>query len=456
MRLRTDSLAVRVVFFSSLWAAAAIALMGWILIGLYREDAVSGFEDLQDAQLYTLVGAVSVGPDGSLEGDPNLGNTRFLEPLSGWYWKVVPISMAGTRELTSPSLAGSEIDAPPLSRVPFSGQFRRRYVTVGPGGNRVRVLESEIDLGNGAIARFQVAGNETSFEARVGDFARRVILALAVFAIGVLLVNAVILLVGLRPLDRVRKALQDIRNGHAGSLEGRFPSEISPLVDEMNALIDNNKRVVERSRTQVGNLAHSLKTPLSVLVNEAESRTGPSGATVAEQARAMDYQIQHYLKRARIAAQRESIVFRTDAAPVLEKLVAVIRKINPDKKIGLDIESGPKVFAGEKEDFEEIAGNLLENACKWAARTVTIELGHAEIDGRPAVRLAVGDDGPGIAPGEREIALKRGKRLDESVPGTGLGLAIVAETVSAYGGRIELGESAGGGLSAVVLLPAAR
>jgi signal transduction histidine kinase len=345
---------------------------------------------------------------------------------------------------------------PPLAELPFSRQFRRDFLADGPGGERIRVLESEIDLGDGRIARFQVAGNQTEFEYSVHDFARRVGLMLLVFGLGVVLINAAILLFGLRPLDHVRQALAAIRNGAATSLEGSFPSEIEPLVDEMNALIDNNRRIVERSRTQVGNLAHSLKTPLSVLTNEAAAKEGPSARVVEEQARAMDYQIQHYLKRARIAAQRESIIFRTEVKPVAEKLVSVMRKLSPDKRIDFSIQAQAAVFMGEKEDLEEILGNLMENASKWAVRTIALTVDDAgQSDGRRWMRLTVEDDGPGIAAGQRETALKRGKRLDETVPGTGLGLAIVAETAAAYGGSVELGESAAGGLRVDVVLPAA-
>ncbi|WP_223477096.1 ATP-binding protein [Oricola indica] len=456
MKLRTDSLALRVILISSLWSVAAIALLGWLLIGLYRNDSARGFANLQEAQLFNLVGAVSVDDAGELHGTPNLGNTRFLEPLSGWYWRVQPVEGIAGAPVVSPSLGTEQFERPPLSERPYDRQFRRHWIGDGPGGEEVRVLESEIDLGGGRIARFQVAVNQTEFEYSVRDFARRVGLLLSAFGLGVVLINVAILLAGLRPLDHARSALAAIRSGEATSLKGRFPSEIQPLVDEMNALIDNNKRIVERARTQVGNLAHSLKTPLSVLVNEAGAKTGPSAAVVQEQTRAMDYQIQHYLKRARIAAQRESIIFRTDIRPVTEKLVSVMRKLNPDKKIALRISSEPLVFMGEKEDLEEVLGNLMENASKWAREAIELDIERTRITGgRSGIRLRVEDDGPGIAAELREEALKRGKRLDETVPGTGLGLAIVAETVAAYGGEIELGESKSGGLSVIITLPAA-
>ncbi|TCD14131.1 ATP-binding protein [Oricola cellulosilytica] len=456
MNLRLDSLAVRVVLLSSLWTVAAIAFLGWLLIGLYRSDSERGFENLQQAQLYNLVGAISVDDAGELTGFPDFGSTSFLQPLSGWYWRVEPIENVEGPPLASPSLSGETLEGPPLSELGFDEQFQRVWFAEGPGGVNIRVLETEIELGEGRIARFQLAGNQDEFEFAIRDFARRVGLILLAFGAGVVLINVGILLLGLRPLDRARRALAEIRSGAATSLKGRFPREIQPLVDEMNALIDNNRRIVERSRTQVGNLAHSLKTPLSVLLNEAGAKKSPSRTIVAEQARAMDFQVQHYLKRARIAAQRESIVFRTDARPVLEKLIGVMRKLNPEKSVELETTRAMPVFMGEKEDLEEIAGNLMENAAKWSRGRIDVSLDHfADDAGKTWLKLAVEDDGPGIPARERDTALKRGKRLDESVPGTGLGLAIVAETASAYGGTIELGESRAGGLRAEVILPAA-
>jgi signal transduction histidine kinase len=456
LNLRFHSLTVRVILFSSLWAVAAIALLGWLIIGIYRADSERGFQNLQEAQLFNLIGAISVGPDGALTGSPDFGNTAFLQPFSGWYWRVVPIDGIEGAPVASLSLGEEALDAPPVSSLPFDEQFRRIWIGQGPGDGQIRVIESEIDLGEGRIARLQLAGNQDEFLFAVRDFANRVIFMLVLFSIGVVGINAGILLAGLKPLDRVRRALSAIRSGESASLEGRFPSEIEPLVEEMNALIDNNRRIVERSRTQVGNLAHSLKTPLSVLMNEAGAKNGPGAATVAEQAEAMDYQIQHYLKRARIAAQRESIVFRTDVKPVLERLVNVMRKLNPDKQITFELPEEAPIFMGEKEDLEEIAGNLLENASKWSRQrmALTVEDLGGE-GGKRRMLMRVADDGPGIETDKHETALKRGKRLDESVPGTGLGLAIVSETASAYGGGVELGESEFGGLRVDVVLPAA-
>jgi signal transduction histidine kinase len=266
-------------------------------------------------------------------------------------------------------------------------------------------------------------------------------------------INAIAILIGLKPLDRVRKALQRVREGEATRLDGKFPAEIEPLANETNALIENNRRIVERARTQVGNLAHSLKTPLAILLNESRQIGGDKGYLVGEQAAAMQQQVDHYLQRARIAAQRDSIVFRTQLKPLLERLVRVMLKLNPDARIALSLPDQDVKFAGESEDFEEITGNLLENAVKWARSQVKVTLAPAtgSADGDMFL-LAIEDDGPGIPEDKAREVLKRGRRLDETKPGSGLGLSIVHDLIREYDGKLNLERSSLGGLRAAVLL----
>jgi signal transduction histidine kinase len=267
-------------------------------------------------------------------------------------------------------------------------------------------------------------------------------------------INAVAILLGLRPLNRVRNALAAVREGAAQKLDGKFPAEIEPLANETNALIENNRRIVERARTQVGNLAHSLKTPLAVLLNEGRAIGGAKGTLISDQAEGMRAQVDHYLKRARVAAQRDSVVFRTPVRPLIDRLVRVIEKLGR-KTISLSLPADEIVFAGEREDLEEIVGNLLDNAAKWAKSRVAVSLqglpstiGESE----PRFSIVIEDDGSGIPEEKAREALKRGKRLDETKPGTGLGLAIVSELVSEYGGRLLLVRSSLGGLKAIVEL----
>jgi len=326
----------------------------------------------------------------------------------------------------------------------------------GLNGEELFIVETEVVLDNaGRVARFRVMGNLSEVMNEISDFRTKLAAYLAVFGIGSILINAAIILFGLRPLDKVRQALTDIREGRSSKLDASLPMEIAPLAREMNALIENNRRIVERSRTQVGNLAHSLKTPLSVLVNEGRAIGGDQGRVVQEQSEAMQVQIQHYLQRARIAAQRDSVVFRTSVAPVMERMQRVTAKLNPALHVSLRNDLPHAIFAGEKEDLEEIIGNLLENAGKWASRRVNITVG-AAMGGQRQFEIVIEDDGPGLEDDKIEAALKRGSRVDETKPGTGLGLAIVQDTVREYGGQLHLDRSPLGGLRVRSVLPLAE
>lgn len=420
---------------------------------LYGDAARNNFERLLTAHLFSLVGVVSVSADGTLQGRPELGELRYASPLSGWYWSVDPVSSNVHGKLQSLSSVGRIVPEMPVSQAPFDSSFMRSYTLPGLNGEELYIVETEVVLDNdNRVARFRVMGNLSEVMGEVADFRRKLAFYLAIFGLGSVFINAGIILFGLRPLDKVRRALADIREGRSAKLDTSLPIEIAPLANEMNALIENNRRIVERSRTQVGNLAHSLKTPLSVLSNEARLIGGEQGRVVLEQSEAMQVQIQHYLQRARIAAQRDSVVFRTQVTPVLERMERVTAKLNPGFNVSFGNLLPGAVFAGEKEDLEEIVGNLLENAGKWGRRRIKIGLRATESAPRQ-FEILIEDDGPGLAADMIEAALKRGARVDETKPGTGLGLAIVQDTVREYGGTLRLGKSELGGLSVSVVLP---
>lgn len=435
---------------------AALVVVATLIGSLYSDAARSNFERLLTAHLFSLVGAVSVSTDGVLQGRPELGELRYSSPLSGWYWSVDPLASNVSGKLESPSLIGRIVPEMPITQAPFDSSFMRSYSLPGLNGEELFIVETEVVLDNaGRVARFRVMGNLSEVMNEISDFRTKLAAYLAVFGIGSILINAAIILFGLRPLDKVRQSLTDIREGRSSKLNASLPMEIAPLAREMNALIENNRRIVERSRTQVGNLAHSLKTPLSVLVNEGRAIGGDQGRVVQEQSEAMQVQIQHYLQRARIAAQRDSVVFRTSVAPVMERMQRVTAKLNPALHVSLRNDLPHAIFAGEKEDLEEIIGNLLENAGKWANRRVKITVGSA-LDAQRQFQIVIEDDGPGLEDDKIEAALKRGSRVDETKPGTGLGLAIVQDTVREYGGQLHLDKSPMGGLRVRSVLPLAE
>ncbi len=450
-RRRFNSLTFRVVAFSTLWAVVALVVIATVISTLFRQASERGFENLLTAHLFNLISSVGVSDDGRLDGIPNLGDLRFSIPQSGWYWSVEPVTGV-TGQLSSLSLT-NPIASPPTDDVPFNFSFQRSYVTDGLDGEVIEVFESEfaLDVDN-RVARFRIMGNRTELEADIEAFEHQLWLYLLIFGVGMISINALAILVGLVPLRRVRQALADIRAGRAQRLDGNLPAEIAPLAEETNELIDSNRRIVERSRTQVGNLAHSLKTPLAVLTNEARLIGGPKGVLIGEQTSAMRQQVDHYLQRARMAAQRDTIVFRTPVKAALERMVRVVGKLNPQTKLTFSAPADEIVFAGEREDLEEIAGNLLENAMKWGRALVAVSLVPVSQADVRVFQLVVEDDGPGIPEEQAREALMRGRRLDETKPGTGLGLAIVADLVEEYGGSLHLGRSDLGGLKVTVTL----
>lgn len=452
LRLWPRSLTFRVIAFSTVWAILTLIVIFTLITTLYRQASERGFDSLLSAHLFNLIGSIGISDTGALTGAPDLGDLRFSEPNSGWYWSVEPASEGVHGNLHSSSMTRT-IPSPDVADVPFNANFQRSYAAQGIDGEELVVFESEfvLDAKNRA-ARFRVMGNKTELEQEIATFQRRLLTYLSLFGVGMIAINAIAILLGLQPLRRVRNALAMVREGTAQRLDGQFPAEIEPLANETNALIENNRRIVERSRTQVGNLAHSLKTPLAVLLNEGRALGGAKGQLIAEQAASMQKQVDHYLQRARVAAQRDSVVYRTPITPLVQRMARVLQKLNPQTKLSLSLPPIEIVFAGEREDLEELLGNLLENAMKWAKSAVSVSVVPVGDKDDNIFEIAIEDDGPGIPEEKAREALKRGRRLDETKPGTGLGLAIVADLVNEYGGVLLLERSGMGGLKAVVRL----
>jgi signal transduction histidine kinase len=238
---------------------------------------------------------------------------------------------------------------------------------------------------------------------------------------------------------------------------GEFPSEVAPLARELNQVLDINREITTRARRQVGNLAHALKTPLSVLLNEAANDRSLLSDMVREQTAIMRDQVQYYLDRARAAARAATIGNITDVEPVIESFVRIFEKICRDRGVAFTAHIGTNLrFRGEKQDLEEMVGNLVDNAGKWAQTAVgiTVNAGAIHADGMPTLEILVDDDGPGLTVEARQEVTKRGRRLDETKPGSGLGLSIVVDLATLYGGALELLDSPEGGLRARLVLPA--
>lgn len=383
----------------------------------------------------------------------NLGAPIFNIPFSGWYWQIKPLKGAKRPLYVSDLLLDQQLYLPSKDGISPDDTLTRRSYASGPDEENLRLVEREIRPGASKSAGYSyaVAGDAAEIDADLAQFTTMLILALSILGVGLTVATFFQVRFGLLPLRAIRHDLAAIRSGDAESLEGELPDEIKPLQTELNALIQSNREVVDRARTHVGNLAHALKTPLSVISNEARAYDNALSEKVVEQAEIMRTQITHHLDRARVAARAGVIGDVTEVDPTLMALKRALDRIYGEKGIDLtvSVEADLK-FQGEKQDLEEMTGNLMDNACKWAKSVVAVT---ARPSGNGSLVLTVDDDGPGLTKAERERAVKRGQRLDESKPGSGLGLSIVAELAHLYKGRFELENAPGGGLRAQLTLP---
>lgn len=460
--MRLNSLAFRLFATSTAWTLIVLPLAGFIIYSLYREDVQASF----DAQLKKLATAIMFDSLSEARGEPIAPTNRY-EPLfemthSGWYWQIKPLDNPALPTLISASLATARLPSPVEREFP-SDETGTRWMNVpGPTGEPMRIVELVNTLGyDEKQPRYSVivAGPIDWLEGLVSNFRYRLSIALALAGLGLVAVTLFQVRFGLLPLKQVERGLAAIRSGEAERLDGELPAEIAPLQVELNALIQSNQDVVDRARTQVGNLAHALKTPLAVIVNEANDGEGALARKVSEQAEVMRHSITLYLDRARMAARVGAIGRVTDVREVIEPLVRALERINRDRDITISLAGRDDVrFQGERQDLEEMLGNLIDNACKWARARVFVTLDVAASDAKGArqmVEIVVEDDGPGLSETQRKRIGKRGLRLDESKPGSGLGLSIVTDFVQMYRGSFTLDASAHGGLKATVRLPSA-
>ena len=396
-------------------------------------------------------------PDDATDKFPqSLGEPLFELPLSGWYWQTTRLDVSRPEVRSSRSLWDSTL--PRLESLGVSasaGGTRQGYVD-GPEEQKLRMVERLIDLGDDGRYFVAVAGDAAEIEEETRNFDRALLITLAVLGIVLTLITTFQVRFGLAPLNRISEGLAAIRSGAAERLEGRFPEEIAPLARETNALIDANREIVARARTHVGNLAHALKTPISVMLNEAAAHGEDQlAAKVREQTEIMRDQVTRHLERARLAA----IGTITDVRPVVTALTRTMEKIHHARGVAIALDAPEEArFRGERQDIEEMVGNLVDNACKWAQSRVAVEVLSERTDssaGRRVVRILVDDDGPGLSPSQREQVARRGRRLDETKPGSGLGLSIVVELAGLYGGGLTLGTAPIGGLRAELVLPGA-
>jgi signal transduction histidine kinase len=458
--MRANSLALRLFLTATATTVIILLVTSFILSSLYRGAIERAFDRRLGVYLRVLVADLAAPEDSPAAPDrlgSSLGEPLFELPLSGWYWQVTRLDKTEVR--SSDSLWDGGLPHLEDSGVPADVSGAWQGYIDGPEDQHLRVVERVIDVGDEGRYLVAVAGDFLEIAEEQAAFDRALMITFSILAAVLLLTTMFQVRFGLSPLKRISESLAAIRSGRAERLEGNFPEEIAPLARETNALIEANKEIVERARTHVGNLAHALKTPLSVIVNEANARKGDNFAgKVLEQTDIMRDQVARHLERARLAARSTVLGSITEVAPVAQALARTMEKIHHERAIAVDVhvEAGAR-FRGERPDLEEMAGNLVDNACKWASSRVTLTVATERMSAAapPILRITVDDDGPGLSAVEREAAAKRGQRLDETKPGSGLGLSIVTELATLYGGALTLGTAPAGGLRAELTLPAA-
>ncbi len=446
------SLRLRLLAMALISTTGALILSGVGLVVLFERHVEQRVDGELETYLRQIAGNIVFGPAEAISVARAPADPRFDEPLSGLYWQVV--DEARGEAIRSRSLWDTRLALPADG---LDASTAHRHLLPGPGQATLIVRERAVTYAVGSTKKtLRIAVAVDSAEVRAAAWAFAGDLAPSLAVLGVTLLGAAWLQVqvGLRPLETVRRGVGAIRSGARGRLPADYPDEVLPLVEEVNNLLEAQDKTIERARAAAGDLAHGLKTPLTVLGADArllrECGEAEIAADIEDLAETMRRHVERTLAKARLRRSRGAA---TTLAPLVERLATTIRKTPAGKPLAWEVEISPPLrVALDPDDLAEVLGNLLDNAAKWAAARVRI----AATTEAATVTIVVEDDGPGIPETEREAALKRGVRLDQATTGSGLGLAIAGDVLEASGGALRLDESALGGLKAIISLPAAQ
>jgi signal transduction histidine kinase len=457
------SLRFRLLAATVLGVSLAMVLAGVVLNGLFQEHVMRQFEKGLAQQLDQVTARLSADAQGQpLIDAQTLSDPRWQRPYSGLYWQLDDVTPTAVRPgvLRSRSLWDTQLALP--ADVLRDGEIHAHELP-GPGDSRLRVLERTVRPDERLRWRLSVAADLADTHEAVAGFQRVLVASLAALLLLLLAAAWAQVAVGLRPLLALQQGLNTLREGRTRRLTGDFPSEVQALVDSFNSVLDRNEEVVSRARTQAGNLAHALKTPLTVL-DQASRQTDTVGLAplVREQVQLARRHIDWHLARSRLAASKGLPGQRVPVVQTLQGLVRVMQRVHAERQLAISLEGADEgvQFAGEAQDLQEMLGNVLDNACQWAHSAVRIRVlpvpGLLASASLGMCRVEIEDDGPGMPAEQMPRVLQRGVRLDESVPGSGLGLAIVRDLVDLYGGELHLQTPAQGrGLQVGLVLPAA-
>lgn len=440
------SLTKRIITLSVFWIVIALVFTAILMGRFYRQHTEGHYDDHVFTHVEELVAAVETGSNGQLILTREPTDPRFHRPNSGWYWEI----LEGNKSLyRSPSLGTNLLD---LSNTEVSESHEVQNL-VGPGGHKLRAQVVNVAYPHEAGALTIVAtAPEMAISDDVQEFYLHIITSFLVLGIGLSVAVVMQVRVALKPLNAIQSTISDIKAGKTERLPRDFPSDVQPLADELNFLLDHNEMLLKRARNQLGDLAHSVKNPLTVIRNEARSMSSQQGQLILDQSHVMANNIDHYLSRARIYGKQDAIGYRTSVRSVIDDLTFAVQHIHKERGIEIELQCmEDRWFRGEAQDLEEMAGNLIDNAFKWARGKVVVSCDSDQ----HKLALIIEDDGPGIAEEELKTITRRGRKLDERSPGHGHGLGIVEDIANLYGGALKLGRSELGGLRAELDLPAA-
>jgi signal transduction histidine kinase len=439
------SLARRLLVSTVVGLAVLLLAGGGALSFAFRRSAEAAFDTHLDAWLRGLVAGLRADASGRPAVESAPADARFEQLFSGWYWQVMAEDgavLAASRSLWDATLAlpaGTPLDGGG-GALPLAGPREQTL--------RGRALRVTLPRASAPLVVL-VAGDAEELRSETRRFDALLAVALLALGTGILALTAFQMRLALRPLRELARELGAVRAGDRERVGEAAPRELGPLVDSLNALLAHDAELVASARTRTADLAHALRTPLSLVLAEAGELGDERGRRIARHADTMRRHIEFRLSS--VAARPAVATGSTQVGPIVDALADTLARLHPHVAIERDVANGA-AFAGAREDLEEIAGNLLENACKWARGRVRVTV--SRDDEKKRVALAIDDDGPGLDASERSAVLARGVRLDETAPGSGLGLAIVADVVACYGGTLRLDSSALGGLRAETVLPA--
>jgi signal transduction histidine kinase len=446
----TGSLTRRMIGVAAVWILILLGVGGYTLDRVLVSAITRNFDAGLEYVLTALIATSEIGSDGDILLNRQPADQRFLEAYSGLYFQI---SGKGHEPFPSRSLWDRQLvaDRPvPEGEVAFANS-REFYSAASP--EVLRIAERDIRLpGSPVLWRFQVAQNREELDEQIGVLRRTLVRSFGILALGLIVLAALQAIYGLWPLRRVRRAIVAIRTGAKSRIDERLPREIAPLTEEVNALLAHNEKQAEEARRHAGNLAHALKTPLTVITNAATAKSSDLPTTVVREARTMRRQVDHHLARARAVGRRSSAQARTEVWTALKAVERAVDRLY--EHVTIDLAGDKKAIARvERQDLDEMLGNLIENAAKYGNGRVFVTV----VANDDCVEVEVEDDGDGIPEAERTAIFDRGARLDTGKPGTGLGLAIVRDVAEIYGGSIHLEESEDlGGLLARLRLPNCR